>query len=97
MTTATTQRQPELTGQIAVIIGGGAGIGLQTARRARAEGAGMILAGRDPGLRERAAAGLGAPSSAAADAGPAPHERFFGGLPEQAGHVMVTAAGPAVR
>jgi NAD(P)-dependent dehydrogenase (short-subunit alcohol dehydrogenase family) len=48
MTTATSQRQPELTGQTVVVIGG-AGIGLETARRARAEGAGMILTGRDPG------------------------------------------------
>jgi NAD(P)-dependent dehydrogenase (short-subunit alcohol dehydrogenase family) len=42
MTTATTQRQPELTGQTVVIIGGGTGIGLQPARRARAEGASIL-------------------------------------------------------
>lgn len=44
MTTATTQRQPELTGQTVVVIGGSAGIGLETARRARAEGAGIVNA-----------------------------------------------------
>ena len=39
MNTATTaQRQPELAGQTVVVIGGSAGIGLETARRARAEG-----------------------------------------------------------
>ena len=31
--------QPELAGQTVVVIGGGWGIGLETARRARAEGA----------------------------------------------------------
>ena len=46
MTTATTQRQPELTRQTVVVIGGSAGIGLETARRARAEGAGIVPTGR---------------------------------------------------
>ena len=50
----------ELRGQTVVVIGGSAGIGLETARRARAEGADVILAGRDPGRLERAAATLGA-------------------------------------
>ncbi len=49
MTTATTavstQREPELIGQTVVVIGGSAGIGLETARRARAEGASVILTG----------------------------------------------------
>ena len=42
MTSATTpvpgQREPDLAGQTVVVIGGSAGIGLETARRARAEG-----------------------------------------------------------
>jgi NAD(P)-dependent dehydrogenase (short-subunit alcohol dehydrogenase family) len=58
MTTATSRRQPELTRQTVVVIGGGADLVLETARRARAEGAGVILTGRKPGLLERAAAGL---------------------------------------
>jgi len=58
MTTATSQRQLELTRQTVVVIGGGADIVLETARRARAEGAGMILAGRNPGRLGLAAAGL---------------------------------------
>jgi len=57
MTTATSQRQLELTRRTVVVTGGGAGIVLETARRARAEGAGMILAGRNSGRLERAAAG----------------------------------------
>ena len=38
--TAVTRREPELAGQTVVVIGGSAGIGLETARRARAEGDG---------------------------------------------------------
>ena len=52
MSTATTtvplRREPELLGQTVVVIGGSAGIGLETARRARAEGARLILTGRNP-------------------------------------------------
>ena len=40
-------REPELLGQTVVVIGGSAGIGFETARRARAEGAKVILTGRD--------------------------------------------------
>jgi NAD(P)-dependent dehydrogenase (short-subunit alcohol dehydrogenase family) len=95
MTTATTQRQPELTGQTVVVIGGSAGIGLETARRARAEGANVILTGRNPDRLEQAAAELGALSSAAFDAtDPAALDRFFGDLPEAIDHVLVTGPGP---
>ena len=44
------QREPELLGQTVLVIGGSAGIGLETARSARAEGANVILTARD---RER--------------------------------------------
>ena len=57
MTTATSQRQLELTRRTVVVIGGGAGIVLERARRARAEGADVILAGRNSGRLERAPAG----------------------------------------
>ena len=50
------------------MIGGSAGIGLETARRARAEGAEVILTGRNPERLEHAAAELGALSTAAFDA-----------------------------
>ncbi len=84
-----------LTGQIVVVIGGSAGIGLETARRARAQGADVILAGRNPERLERAAAELGARSSAAIDAtDSAALDRFFAGLPEMVDHVMVTGPGP---
>ena len=91
----TTERQPELPGQTVVVIGGSAGIGLETARRARAEGADVILAGRNPDRLQRAAAELGALSSAAFDAtDPAALGRFFGGLPGTIDHVLVTGPGP---
>jgi len=58
MITATSRRQPELTRQTVVVIGGGADIVLETARRARAEGAGMIVTGRTRDRQGPAAAGL---------------------------------------
>jgi NAD(P)-dependent dehydrogenase (short-subunit alcohol dehydrogenase family) len=86
---------PELLGQTVVVIGGSAGIGLETARRARAEGADVILTGRDPERLRSAASELGALSTAAFDAmDPAPLERFFRDLPTPIDHVMVTAGGP---
>jgi len=64
MSTATTAspipRGPELLGQTVVVIGGSAGIGLETARRARAEGANLILTGRNPERLQRAASELDA-------------------------------------
>ena len=94
-TVTTTRREPELPGQTVVVIGGSAGIGLETARRARSEGAGVILTGRNPDRLKRAAAELGALSTAAFDAtDPAALDRFFAGLPAQIDHVMVTGPGP---
>jgi NAD(P)-dependent dehydrogenase (short-subunit alcohol dehydrogenase family) len=100
MTSATTaaspiQREPELLGQTVVVIGGSAGIGLETARRARAEGAKLILTGRNPERLQRAASELDALTTAAFDAtDPAPLERFFRDLPTTIDHVMVTAGRP---
>jgi NAD(P)-dependent dehydrogenase (short-subunit alcohol dehydrogenase family) len=89
------QREPELLGQTVVVIGGSAGIGLETARRARSEGAKVILTGRNPEPLQRAASELGALSTAAFDAAdPASLERFFRDLPAMIDHVMVTAGGP---
>ena len=94
-TTASIQREPELLGQTVVVIGGSAGIGLETARRARAEGAKVILTGRNPEPLQRAASELEALSSSAFDAtDPASLERFFRDLPATIDHVMVTAGGP---
>ena len=86
MTSTTTpvpgQRGPELTGQTVVVIGGSAGIGLETARRARAEGADVILTGRDPDRLNQAALEVGAQRTAAFDAtDTAALRRFFQDLP----------------
>jgi len=99
MTTATSiasmQREPELLGQTIVVIGGSAGIGLETARRARLEGAKVILTGRNREPLQRAASELDALSIAAFDATDnASLERFFRDLPATIDHVMVTGPGP---
>jgi NAD(P)-dependent dehydrogenase (short-subunit alcohol dehydrogenase family) len=88
-------REPQLSGQTVVVIGGSSGIGLETARRARAEGASVILGARDPDRLKQAAAELDALSSTAFDAtDPAALDRFFAGLPETIDHVLVTGPGP---
>jgi NAD(P)-dependent dehydrogenase (short-subunit alcohol dehydrogenase family) len=88
--------EPQLEGQTVVLIGGSAGIGLETARRARAEGADVILAARNPERLERAAEDVGARSTAAFDAtDPAALRRFFEDVPDPIDHVMVTGPGPS--
>jgi NAD(P)-dependent dehydrogenase (short-subunit alcohol dehydrogenase family) len=94
-TGASVGREPELLGQTVVLIGGSAGIGLETARRARTEGAEVILTARNPERLENAAREVGARSTAAFDANdPAALERFFNDLPDPIDHVLVTGGGP---
>ena len=89
------QREPELAGQTVVVIGGSAGIGLETARRARAEGAKVTITGRSPGRLAQAAEDVGAESTAAFDATDAAAlARFFENVPAPIDHVMTTASGP---
>jgi NAD(P)-dependent dehydrogenase (short-subunit alcohol dehydrogenase family) len=91
---STIQREPELLGQTVVVIGGSAGIGFETARRARAEGAKVILTARNPERLKHAATEIDAMNSAAFDAtDPDALESFFGRLPV-IDHVMVTAGRP---
>jgi NAD(P)-dependent dehydrogenase (short-subunit alcohol dehydrogenase family) len=99
MSAATTaspiQREPKLFGQTVIVIGGSAGIGLETARAARAEGAKLILTGRNPEPLHRAASELGALSIVAFDATDFERlARFFDELPTPIDHVMVTGPGP---
>jgi NAD(P)-dependent dehydrogenase (short-subunit alcohol dehydrogenase family) len=94
-TDVSAQREPELLGQTIVLIGGSAGIGLETARRARSEGADVILTGRNPERLEQAALDVDARSTAAFDAtDPAALKGFFDGLPGPIDHVLVTGPGP---
>ena len=91
-----TVREPELLGQTVVVIGGSAGIGLETARRARAEGADVdpdrpqsrpAEAGGEPSSARVSTATFDADDSAALEA-------FFAHLEGPIDHVMVTAGGP---
>jgi NAD(P)-dependent dehydrogenase (short-subunit alcohol dehydrogenase family) len=84
-----------LQGKTVVAIGGSAGIGLSTARLARAEGADVILTGRDPGRLKEAADDVGAVGTASFDAQDlSAVEAFFAELAEPIDHVMVTAGRP---
>ncbi len=88
-------RNPELLGQLVVVIGGSAGIGLETARRARAEGATLILTGRNSDPLQRAAREVDAMSSMTFDAtDPTLMAQFFRQLPDKVDHIMVTAGRP---
>ncbi len=88
------QRAPELHGQTVVVIGGTSGIGLETARRARGEGAELVLTGRKPERLQQVAKELGARSFGAFDAfEPAALEKFFADLTHPIDHVMLTAGG----
>ncbi len=86
---------PQLAGETVVVIGGSAGIGLETARRAREEGAEVVLTGRNAERLAQAAADVGAKQATAFDAtDPAALERFFASLAEPIDHIMITAGGP---
>jgi NADP-dependent 3-hydroxy acid dehydrogenase YdfG len=67
MTTATNadriEHVPELRDQTVVVIGGSSGIGLATARRARGEGADVVLTARDMTRLDLAGRELGAQST----------------------------------
>src|SRR6187549_3163946 len=98
MVTSTTlspaQREQDMLGQTVVVIGGSAGIGLETARLARTRGASIILTARDPDRLHRVGLDLGA-SIAAFDATDFDRlNRFFNELPTPIDHVLVTGPGP---
>jgi NAD(P)-dependent dehydrogenase (short-subunit alcohol dehydrogenase family) len=94
-TATATHREGALSGQTVVVIGGSAGIGLETARLARAEGAEVILTARNRERLDHAAKELGALSTAAFDVTDFDRlKRFFDDLPTPIDHVMVTGPGP---
>jgi len=89
------QPEPQLAGQTVVVIGGTAGIGLETARRARAEGAKLILTARNPERLEQVSRELGTLSTVAFDATNFDQlKKFFDQLPTPIDHVLVTGPGP---
>jgi len=84
-----------MVGQTVVVVGGSAGIGLETARRARSEGADVVLTGRDPERLRQAALDVDAGNFTAFDANDsASLRRFFDGLADPIDHVLVTAGSP---
>jgi len=87
-------RERDLLGQTVLVIGGTSGIGLQTARLARAEGADIILTARDPDPLYRAGIELGASIAAfdATDFGRL--ERFFDAMPAPIDHLLLSGPGP---
>jgi NAD(P)-dependent dehydrogenase (short-subunit alcohol dehydrogenase family) len=88
------QRERDLLGQTVLVIGGSSGIGLETARLARAKGADIILTARDPDRLHRVGLELAASIAAfdATDFGRL--ERFFNALPAPIDHLLVTGPGP---
>lgn len=86
----------ELQGQTVIVIGGSSGIGLETARQARAAGAEVILTARDPKKLAGVARELQARQTAAFDVTDLSRlEQFFNDLSSSVDHVMLTAGGPA--
>ena len=84
-----------IRGQTVVVIGGSSGIGLETARRARSEGATVVLAARNAEHLKQAATQIGAERSSAFDANDSVAlASFFEHLEGPIDHVMVTAGGP---
>lgn len=87
------QRERDLLGQTVLVLGGSSGIGLETARLARAKGAAIILTARNPDRLHRVGLELGA-SIAAFDATDFDRlERFFDALPAPIDHLLVTGPG----
>jgi NAD(P)-dependent dehydrogenase (short-subunit alcohol dehydrogenase family) len=83
-----------LAGQTVLVIGGSAGIGLETARRARTEGADLIITARNADRLHAVGLELGA-RTAAFDATDLERlERFFDELPTPIDHVLLTGPGP---
>ncbi|MFD5543663.1 SDR family oxidoreductase [Streptomyces sp. NPDC127079] len=85
-----------LAGQTVVVVGGSAGMGLETARQARANGGDVILVARDADRLRQAADELKPLDTAVFDARDTERlERFLGELPDPVDHVLVTAGSPS--
>jgi NAD(P)-dependent dehydrogenase (short-subunit alcohol dehydrogenase family) len=84
-----TAEQP-LSGQTILVIGGSAGIGLETARRARSEGGEVIITARDPDRVHRAGRELGGSIAAFDATDPTRLAEFFDGLRGPVDHILVT-------
>jgi NAD(P)-dependent dehydrogenase (short-subunit alcohol dehydrogenase family) len=83
-----------LEGQTVVVLGGTAGIGLETARLARSGGADVILTARNPDRLSEVGRELGAKIAAFDVTDFERLRRFFEELPGPVDHVLVTGPGP---
>jgi NAD(P)-dependent dehydrogenase (short-subunit alcohol dehydrogenase family) len=89
------RREPQLAGQTVVVIGGSAGIGLETARLANAEGATLVLTARNTERLKQASSGLTATTTVAFDTTDfARLAQFFDELPGPIDHLLLTGPGP---
>lgn len=92
------RREPQLAGQTVVVIGGSAGIGLETARLAHAEGATLVLAARNPERLQQVASELTATAATTTVAFDATDfdrlAQFFDELPAPVDHLLLTGPGP---
>jgi len=87
-------RKQQLAGQTVVVLGGTSGIGLDTARLAREEGADVILTARDPDRLHRIGLELDASISAFDLSDAHRLMRFFTNLPGRVDHVLLSGGGP---
>jgi NAD(P)-dependent dehydrogenase (short-subunit alcohol dehydrogenase family) len=84
-----------LSDQTVVVLGGSAGIGLETARAAADAGAQVVITGRSRDRLERAAAEVSASSTALFDVTDiAALDEFFAGLSSGIDQIMLTAGSP---
>jgi NAD(P)-dependent dehydrogenase (short-subunit alcohol dehydrogenase family) len=84
----------KLTGQTVLVIGGSAGIGLETARLARELGADVIVTARNEDRLRSVGEELGARVSAFDATDSERLERFFEELPAPIDHILLTGPGP---
>ena len=84
----------QLAGQTVVVLGGSSGIGLETARRARTNGADVILTARDPDRLHRAGLDLGAKIAAFDVSDVERLTDFFAELRASVDHLFVSGSGP---
>jgi len=83
-----------LAGTTVVVIGGTSGIGLETARQARAAGADLVVTGRDRSRLDAVRDELGAEVEHLELGDPDGVQQLFRALPSLVDHVLVSGSGP---
>ena len=91
---ATSRNGKTLDGRTVLVIGGTAGIGLETARLSRAHGADLILTARNADQLKSVGLELGARTAAFDATDFTRLKQFFGELSTPIDHVLLTGPGP---